>query len=529
MREVELKLEIRPEDVRRLIQSPALRERAAGQAVTRSLRTVYFDTPDLGLARRGMALRVRRDGRRLVQTLKARGPQRGPHFDRIEYEAALATEEPDPGLVPDRELRAQIEAATAGSALAPVIETRIRRTRRILREGDASLELDLDVGELRAGGESRPVCEVELELRSGDASALYDAALAILDAVPVRLSTVSKADLGYAMLSGAPPAPRKAEPLALAPDATLDDVIAATLENCFEQVLGNHAPAHLGRDPEGVHQMRVGVRRLRSALRLFGPVLPAEPTRRLEAELRWLGLELGAVRDLDVFAAELLEPVLEARRGEKGFERLREIAAAQRSERHEVLRRALDAPRATRLALELGRWLARRGWREQPEGELSARLLAPARPLAAELLAARDRKARQLGERIQELAPPELHRLRIRLKRLRYAGELLGGLYPGRRRERYLERLPELQDLLGRLADVATAQRLLAGLLERVDPDSRPACARAAGFVGGWAAAGAARATRRLVRLWGRFAAARPFWTGARGAGRRPPDAPVGR
>ncbi len=513
MREIELKLEIRPEDVPRLLRSEELRELAAGRGQTRSLHSVYFDTPELGLARHGMALRVRRDGRKRVQTLKARGPQRGAHFDRIEYEAVASAEEPDLGLIPDPDVRAQVEVAIAGAPLGPVIETRIRRTRRLLRRGETSLELAVDVGEVRAAGESQPLSEVELELREGEAAALYAVALALLDVVPLRISTVSKAELGYACLTGNPPAPRRAQAPELAPDATLDEVVAATLESCLAHVLGNLAPAHLGRDVEGVHQMRVGVRRLRSALRLFGPALPAGALRPLETELRWLGRELGAVRDLDVFVVERLDPLFAGRPGDKGLERLREAALALRAERHEQLRRTLDSTRLTRLVLELGRFVARRAWRDQPLDEASARLFAPAHGRAAELFEARDRKARRLGDRIDELSLPELHRLRIQLKRLRYAGELLGGLYPGRRRDRYLERLPELQDRLGRLADLATAQGLLAGLLERIDPDARPACARAAGFVEGWAAADVARATRRLGRVWQHFAHARPFWT----------------
>jgi len=513
MREIELKLEIRPEDVPRLLGSPELRALAAGRGRTRSLHSVYFDTPQLGLARHGMALRVRRDGRRLVQTLKARGPERGAHFDRIEYEAVASAEQPDLDLVPDPEARARALEAMAGAGLEPVIETRIRRTHRLLRQGDASLEIDVDVGEVRTVEGSQPLCEVELELREGEPGALYDVAIALLDVVPLRISTLSKADLGYASLTGSHPQPCKAKEPELAPDATLDRVVSATLECCLAHILGNLLPAHLGRDVEGVHQMRVGVRRLRSALRLFRPVVPAGVLRPLEAELRWLGRELGGVRDLDVFVVELLDPLFAGRPGDKGLERLREVAQALRAERHEALRRALDSVRVTRLCLELGRFVARREWRNQPLDESSARLFAPARGLAAELLELRDRKARRLGSRIDELSPAELHRLRIQLKRLRYAGELLGGLYPGRRRERYLERLPELQDRLGRLADLATAQGLLAGLLERIDPDARPACARAAGFVEGWAAADVAHDSRRLGKAWERFARARPFWT----------------
>lgn len=512
MTEVELKLEIPPEHASRLLRSRLLRELGEGRSRTRSLHTLYFDTPKLDLARIGVALRVRRDGRRLVQTLKARGPQRGAHFDRLEFEAPSAAEEPDLGLVPDPELRRRVEEAIAGSALAPVIETRIRRTRRLLRHEATSLELDVDVGEVRAAGATQPLSEIELELREGDAGALYDVALALLETVPLRISTVSKADLGYACLTGSPPAPQKAKPPELSPGATLDEAIAATLATCLEQILANQAPARRGDDVEGVHQMRVGVRRLRSALRLFRPVLPVDALRPLERDLRWLGRALGAVRDLDVFVVELIEPLFERRPGDKALELLHEAAQRQRRENHEGLRRALDSPRYTRLVLELGRWLARRGWRDQPLDEASAQLFAPARGLASELLERRDRKVRRLGERIDELSVPELHRLRIQLKRLRYAAELLGGLFPGRRRERYLGPLPRLQDRLGQLADLATAQGLLAGLIEQVPAEARPACARAAGFVEGWASADAARALRRIGKRWRSFARARPFW-----------------
>jgi triphosphatase len=513
MREVELKLEIDRDDVSRLQRSPRLRELGDGRGSTRSLHSVYFDTRELALAARGIALRVRRDGRRRVQTLKARGAEQGAHFDRIEYEAPTSRDEPDLALVPDPQLRARVVEALAGAPLEPVIETRIRRTRRLLRYAGASVELDLDLGEVRAAGETQPLCEVELELREGEPGALYELALELLEVVPLRISAVSKADLGLAVLTGEPPAPRKAPPFALDPEATLDEAMAATLGACLAQVLANQAPAQLGQDLEGVHQMRVGLRRLRSALRLYRPMLPLALRRPLERELRWLGHELGAVRDLDVFVVELLGPLVALRPDDKGLDALKTVAQAARVEQQEALRGALHSPRFTKLVLEIGRFVARRSWRSQPLDERSARLFAPARDLAALLLDRRDAKVRQVGARVEELELPQLHRLRIQVKRLRYAVELLGSLFPGRRRERYQERLPELQDRLGRLADLATAQRLLALLIERVDAEARPACARAAGFVEGWAAADVVQATRRLARPWRRFAHTRPFWT----------------
>lgn len=517
MREVELKLEIDRGDVSRLLRDPRLRERVQGRGTTRNLHSVYFDTRELALAARGIALRVRRDGRRRVQTLKARGAEQGAHFDRIEYESSTTRDEPDLELVPDPELRARVAEALAGAPLEPVIETRIRRTRRLLRCEGASVELDVDLGEVCAAGETQPLCEIELELREGDPGALYDLALELLEVVPLQISAVSKADLGLAVLTGEPPAPRKAPPCALDPDATLDEVVALTLGACLAQVLANQAPAQLGRDLEGVHQMRVGIRRLRSALRLFRPVLPLALRRPLERELRWLGRELGAVRDLDVFVVERLEPLRALRPDDQGLDALRTVAQAARAEQQEALRRALHSPRFTRLVLEIGRVVARRSWRSQPLDERSARLFTPARVLAAPLLERLDAKVRRAGARVEDLELARLHRLRIQVKRLRYGVDLLGSLFPGRRLERYHERLPELQDRLGRLADLATAQRLLALLIERVDADARPACARAAGFVEGWATADVARAMRRLAKPWARLARARPFWSDGTG------------
>src|SRR5262249_29114074 len=156
------------------------------------------------------------------------------------------------------------------------------------------------------------------------------------------------------------------------------------------------------------------------------PVLPSAQRRALERELRWLGRELGRVRDLDVFVVEILEPLLALRPDDKGLDALHRVAQATREEEQEALRASLRTPRFTRTVLPVGRYAAQRGWREQPLDEHSARLFGPARLYASTLFVRRDAKVHRAGERLDELEPAGLHRLRIQLKRLRYAVELLG-------------------------------------------------------------------------------------------------------
>lgn len=257
--------------------------------------------------------------------------------------------------------------------------------------------------------------------------------------------------------------------------------------------------------------MRVGVRRLRSALSLFSDVLREDA---LRSELRWLGGELGETRDWDVFAEEMIEPLQRRFSSDPGLKRLRDEVRARQAETHTTLRRALDDPRATRLALQLGAWITGRGWRDQPLSARSARLFAPAREIGAELLQRRARKARRLGRDIAHRTLGERHALRIQVKKLRYATEFLGGLYSNKGgARRYLRRLNRLQGSLGELNDSATAQRLLGELLQRLGPEVDGDLHRAAGFVEGWIARSARDRERDLPKRWKAFARREAFWT----------------
>jgi CHAD domain-containing protein len=148
-----------------------------------------------------------------------------------------------------------------------------------------------------------------------------------------------------------------------------------------------------------------------------------------------------------------------------------------------------------------------------PASRSGARLGARAEPEARRLLRRLAARTFELGERIDQLSLPELHRLRIRTKRLRYATELLGPLFGGKAPARAARRLADLQDALGHLQDLATAEATIRALRERGGPAASPDTLRAEGFVLGYAARSSAAGRAGLARAWRRVAKIRAFWS----------------
>jgi inorganic triphosphatase YgiF len=514
-REIELKLEVPSRDLARLRRHPRIRSLTQGRVTARRMRSVYFDTGALDLARQGIALHVHRRGRVWVQTVEVRDSETAQPFGRREIESSVSGERPELDRVPDLGLRDWLEREVAGGSLEPIIETDVRRSRRRLRANDTELLFDLDVGEVRTRAGNAPICELQLSRVRGDPAAPYELALELHETIGLRPAARHSADLGFAKLTGERPVPRKSRGVWTAPDANVEAVLTAVVESCLEHILANERPAYEGLDPEGVHQMRVGVRRLRSGLSLFSSLLPPEQVAPLREELRWLAGELGAARDLDVLLEETIDPLFRRFFEDPAFKRLRDETRELRATSYSRVRRAIDSPRYPRLLLCLGRWLAARAWRAEPPLAEGARLLAPARDETGPLLEKRHQKVCALGCRAAELSLDEKHRLRLQLKKLRYAAEFLRCVHTFEPAEAdgYIKRLTELQDVLGRLNDVATADRLLGEILAGMGPDTGPEHLRVAGFVTGWTAHRAERGEQALVRRWTAFAGVEPFWT----------------
>ena len=505
-----LRLWLEPTDLPELRTARPLQERVEPHPSRQRLRTVYFDTADLALARGGFTLRVRRLGHRHLQTVQ--GVASPLAESRSQVEGPVPALEPDFERIPGAELRAHLTQIVAAAPLRPIVEIETLRTEQAVRTARSEIRLVLDEGQLRTSRGAVPIAEVELELVRGQSQDLYTLALELQQTALLRIATRSALERGLGQLTGAVPTPSRAGRIELPDDATLEQTLEATFRSCFDQILANEEPARLGLDPESVHQLRVGVRRMRSALSLFKQALPDAQRRALQPELRWLARELGRARDLDVFIEGTLDPLRRRFPDDAGIKRLADEAGELRGHAYDALRITLDSMRYAELMLRIGAWLTGRAWREQPLTPEAASLFLPGRAKASELLRKRRRKLRRLGHDFERANIDELHQLRLEAKKLRYAAEFLKPLFPRRKRRPYLRATSALQDTLGHLNDTSTASRLLDELLGRLDEESRPACLRAMGFVEGWVSRSAELHLEKLPSVWRKLERARPFW-----------------
>jgi CHAD domain-containing protein len=358
-----------------------------------------------------------------------------------------------------------------------------------------------------------PIAEVELELLEGSPEALYALALELDALTPLRLETRSKSARGYALAAGAPPAWHKAEPPALDGEATVDQAIQAILRNCLQQWCANEAAALDGSDPEGVHQMRVALRRLRSAFSLFGRLIDPGQRAWLSGQAKTVLSGLGPARDWDVFLSELLAPVSAARPDDANIAWLAAAAQAARANGQAQARATIEARTYTQYLLQLGRWIEACGWRAQAGERGADWRQRPIVEFAAHLLGKRQRKALKLGRQFAQLSAEERHQVRIALKKLRYATEFFQALYPKKHTKPYLAALKDLQDRLGHLNDVAVAERLIRTLVGEAERSADGDGIRwAGGLVVGWHARGVAELEPATVRAWQEFAQLEPFW-----------------
>src|SRR5688572_11572902 len=356
--EIELKLELAPKAHAAFRRLPAL---AGAAARTTRLKATYFDTPEFGLRGQEMALRLRSSGRRWTQTLKAGRSGAGGLHAREEWEFARPGATLDTDLLADTPLAA--EPALVRN-LGEVFKVDVRRTTWEVEVSPGNrVEVALDRGEVRHGERSEAVSEVEIESVAGDPLAVFEFADRLVGPetgdVPsaLRPSAVTKAQRGYRLARGEPLAPVRASPAALVPSMSPTQAARAMAAAALEQLQANEAGVLVGEDPEYLHQFRVALRRLRSALGVFRAAGGALDDA-LREELRWIAHLTGPARDWDVLVIETLPTLLAAYRGGRAARTVRMRAAARRGEANAQLRKAIASARYVRLVLALARWLA---------------------------------------------------------------------------------------------------------------------------------------------------------------------------
>jgi len=500
--EIEIKLSVPEDHALRLWE--VLAHHAHDKPVTHRLFSAYYDTPKRALQNAGAALRLRREGGRWIQTVKSEGRVAGGLHQRVEHEVEVAAQLPSFPAMAEAGLGELAADRRVREALTIVFTTEFNRTSTLLRRAAGKVvEVSLDRGVIAAGDRREPICEIELELKSGTPRCLFDLALEIAAALPVRLDNRSKAQRGYALAANSKPSPVKAATAALTAQMTMAEAFVALVSQCLAHMQANEDGLLQGRDPEYLHQARVGLRRLRSVFRVFGAAVPREPFAALLEQLKVLGQTLGAARDWDVLVTEMLMRSARGVTNHPGIAGLRKRAQAARHRAGRAARTAVAAPGYTGMLLRLSATLNAGSWRRDGAGAAAA---LP--QFAAATMAHQHSRVAKRGRRIGKLAFRDLHRLRIAVKRLRYIAEFFLPLTPKKARN-YVRALSELQDLLGRLNDNAVAWRLLDTLGAE---DSSPAYQQAVGYVRGWSAAEAERCRNQLPEAWRQFVKMQPWW-----------------
>lgn len=270
--------------------------------------------------------------------------------------------------------------------------------------------------------------------------------------------------------------PVKAKPPLLQEEMEAGDAFAVVAASAIAHLSANQSYLLQTGEAEAIHQMRVAVRRLRSAMTMFKLLLNASDNDALRPELRWLQQTLGAARDWDVLLADTVAPLKDLFGESAGFEKLCLAIAGRQQEVRAHALAELGGPRLTRLMLQLAFWAEDAG----KGTELSRQ---PVGDLARAILQQRYHKVKKRIKHLAELPAAERHECRIAVKKLRYAVDFFSGLYPAKKSQRLLPLLSNLQDRLGALNDLATARIKMEELVLTEDAADM---AWAAGQVMGW-------------------------------------------
>ena len=437
--EIELKLELDPKSVALTKRLPLLAAAPRQQAKQLS---IYYDTAKGALRKHGYSLRVRDTGGGFVQTVKSIREDAGL-FSREEWEFPVDSIEPDLARLRGLPLEPLARSGKL-KKLGPVVRTDVSRTSWRIEEGQSAIQIDLDEGEIEAEEHIQPICELELELLSGEAGELLRIARGIAGQVPVRIGVLSKAERGFALATGKLHKVHKAGTVAVEEDMTIAEAFTVIANDCLQHYRLNEPLVIARRDSEALHQARVALRRLRSAFALFRPILRDDDYERLRLELRWFTAQLGDARNLDVYLERQLPDE------ERGS------LTGMREQTYDRVIEAMNSQRQRDLMLDLVGWIALGDWRS---GKPARRPIAPYAEKRLERLWA---TITAPAADIAAMDEVDRHALRIQVKKMRYAVEFLSGVFPDEadKQKRFAADVEDLQEELGKLNDLVTAREL---------------------------------------------------------------------
>lgn len=476
----------------RLARFPILAALRQGRISTSTEEWRWLDTPGGALAATGALLEAGKRGPRRLISLT-------PETEAPWHPGQIL---PPVAVLPPHET----PEAAEGAALTPLAAFSGKRRGQRLLIGDAVVVLHLIEGQLRSVAAERDLARVML---SGPAHAVLDLAQRLAAALPLLPPSQSLGAEALSLATGQAPRPRR--------HGAPDTAAAASAEACFTLAIGHllevalhYAPvAQAGVDIEGVHQLRVALRRLRSLLKVFRPITGCKQGRALDGALKeMLGL-LGPARDWDVFLAGIGADMAALLPEDKRMKSLQRAAEAKRQAAYGALAEALDGP-AWRGAVMAGlAFLLEKPWRDGADAERLGLLDGPPQEFAALVLDKRWERLLEAGAEIETLPAEALHELRLDGKRLRYAAEVFAPVFPRKAARRFQRRLAALQEELGRSNDAAVARSLVQSLARENDEGR----AWAIGMAEGWCLARSAMDRDGVLKAWKKLSAKESFWS----------------
>lgn len=444
--EIELKLRLDPKTVRKLLAHPLLTGTPSSK---QHLLNTYYDTPELALRARRVAMRFRKKGWEWLLTVKSAEPASGGLAVRNEWETAAVPGVFDFAHVDATELRHFLEQHR--DRLEPAFTTDFRRQAWLLPCGESLIEMALDRGHIAARGRREAICEVELELVSGRIEDIFALTRQLQAQINLHPAVASKAERGYRLYLDEPRQAFRAKPLPINARQTPVAAFRTIALGCLEHFQRNEEALLAGSEAEFIHQARVALRRLRSAIKLFAPALPEDFVAAYGRSWQTLAGALGDARNWDVFLEETLPPIHAAFPHNHDLHRLRNEARRRVKSARHAIKHLLALKEYPRLMVEF----------TAAVHALTDTVNIPLKRFADERIAAHTRSVRKMAERYDTLDPEQRHIMRLRFKKLRYAMEFMTPLLPTRGMKTYLNTLAKLQETLGLINDQVTAELLI--------------------------------------------------------------------
>lgn len=484
--------------------------------VTRRLRTIYFDTPSYDLRSHQVSLRVREVDGAWRQTVKSETHVNGGLSNPYEVEGDVAGPEPDLRAITNARLRKRVRKIIGLKPLKRIFETDVRRTAQLFSDtGGNQIEIAIDDAAIKTTKGNQRFTELELDLKRGQPNGLMEVVRLLAENnVPIRPSSHSKAERGYRLLlkeNDAELKPKRLKPSDIVWGQKLSDAIRTIVLSTVGQILHNWSVVLHDSDPEGPHQLRIGVRYLRTLLRAFRPAIDSEELRQLERDLRDLARTVGELRDLDVLSLEVVGKLDRPQALTDGFEELVKDLAMRRERKRAAMRDVLRSQTMQTLQIRLALLPNQLGWAADGCGRRPGRRFGGRKleSVARKALDKSWRHVRLLGKRIDKLSIEERHELRKKLKSLRYTIDAFSPLYKQRKCRRFIRDLKQLQDLFGYLNDATLAGQLH----DHASTSDAHSFQQAIGYVVGYHAANSSVTWCDARRRWAELLADDQPWT----------------